>query len=182
MKDLSLHVLDIMQNSLSAGAHDINVEIVEDQVLDKYLITIRDDGKGMSPEMLTKVTDPFFTTRTTRKVGLGIPLLKEHAEQAGGTFSITSGIGKGTEIAAGFLLSHIDRQPLGDIAGTIVLTAASNPQVRIRYTHTTGFGTYLFDTAEVSEILGDTPINNSRVINFLVEMINENLEQIKYSH
>jgi signal transduction histidine kinase len=182
MKDLSLHVLDILQNSLSAEAHGINVEIVEDQVCDKYLITISDDGKGMSTEMVNKVTDPFFTTRTTRKVGLGIPLLKEHAERTGGTFSITSMPGKGTEIAADFILSHVDRQPLGDIAGAIVLTAAANPQVRIRYSHSTGFGTYLFDSFEVSEILGDTPINNARVIKFLVEMINENLEQIKYSH
>lgn len=181
MKDLSLHVLDIMQNSLSAGAHDIDVEIIEDQVRDDYSITIRDDGKGISPELVKKVTDPFFTTRTTRKVGLGVPLLKEHAERTGGTFSITSGIGKGTEIAASFTLSHIDRQPLGDIAGVIVLTAASNSQVRIRYTHTTGFGTYLFDSFEVLEILGDTPINTAPVIKFLEEMINENLEQIKYS-
>lgn len=182
MKDLSLHVLDIMQNSLSAGANNIDVEIVEDHICDKYLITIRDNGKGMSPDMVKKVTDPFFTTRTTRKVGLGIPLLKEHAERTKGTFSINSIDGKGTEIAADFTLSHIDRQPLGDIAGTIVLTAVSNPQVRIRYTHMTDFGTYLFDSFEVTEILGDTPINNARVIKFLIEMINENLEQIKYSH
>jgi hypothetical protein len=181
MKDLSLHVLDIMQNSLSAEAREIDVEIIEDQAKDKYSITIRDDGKGMSEEMMKKVTDPFFTTRTTRKVGLGIPLLKENAERTGGTFNIRSKADKGTEIMADFSLSHFDRQPLGDIAGVIVLTAASNPKVRIKYTHTTGFGEYIFDTAEVSETLGDTPINNAQVIKFLEEMINENLEQIKYT-
>ncbi|HPT01458.1 MAG TPA: ATP-binding protein [Bacteroidales bacterium] len=181
MKDLSLHILDIMQNSLVAGAKEIGVEITENKDADTYSISVKDDGKGMSPEMARQVTDPFFTTRTTRKVGLGIPLLKENAERTGGSFDIISAEGVGTTINACFKLRHVDRQPLGDIAGVIVLTAASYPAVRFRYTHTTRFGTYTFDTKEVAEILGETPINDAQIIHFLKEMIVENLESINYT-
>lgn len=181
MKELSLHILDIMQNSLQAGATEIDVEITEIQREDKYMIIIRDNGKGMTHEIAEKVTDPFYTTRTTRKVGLGIPLLKEHAERTGGTFELRSEPGQGTEIRAIFSLTHIDRQPLGDIAGTMVLTAASHPRVRIIYHHTTSYGEFTFDTREVKEVLDDTPIQSAQVIGFLKEMITENLENIKYT-
>jgi anti-sigma regulatory factor (Ser/Thr protein kinase) len=181
MKDLSLHILDIMQNSLTAGANEIDVEIIEDNEKGTYIVKVSDNGKGMSAEMVQKATDPFFTSRTTRKVGLGIPLLKENAERTGGEFDITSEEGKGTAITATFLMNHVDRQPLGDIAGVIVLTAASNPEVRVKYLHSTGFGRYTFDTEEINEVLGDTYINHAQIINFLREMITENLENIRYN-
>lgn len=181
MKDLSLHILDIMQNSLAAGAKQIDVEIAENKTENIYTICISDNGKGMSARMLSKVTDPFFTTRTTRKVGLGIPLLKENAERTGGKFEISSLQGKGTVIKATFVMNHFDRQPLGDIAGVIVLTAASNPAVRIKYVHSTCSGSYTFDTSEIMEVLGNTPVNNAEIISFLKEMINDNLENINYT-
>ncbi len=181
MKDLSLHILDIMQNSLAAGAKLIDVEIAENKTENIYTICINDNGKGMSAHMLSKVTDPFFTTRTTRKVGLGIPLLKENAERTGGKFEISSLQGEGTVIKATFVMNHFDRQPLGDIAGVIVLTAASNPAVRIKYVHSTCSGSYTFDTSEIMGVLGNTPVNNAEIISFLKEMINDNLENINYT-
>lgn len=180
MKELSLHILDLMQNSLSAEATEIVVEIIENAGNDLYSISIRDNGKGMTSDMVGKVTDPYFTTRTTRKVGLGVPLLKEHAERTGGYLTVDSAPGQGTCITASFSMNHVDRQPLGDIGGVIVQTVASNPEVRFRYSHTTGSGTYTFDSQEVIEVLGSTPINNAEVITFLKEMISENLKCIKY--
>ena len=181
MKDISLHILDIMQNSLEAGANEINVEIAEIPSEDKYIVSIRDNGKGMTLEMAEKVTDPFYTTRTTRKVGMGIPMIKAHAERTGGTFELKTETGRGTEIRAIFSLNHVDRQPLGDIAGTIVLTAVSHPMVKITYNHSTSYGEFTFDTNEVKQVLDDTPINSAEVIRFLKEMITENLENIKYT-
>jgi hypothetical protein len=179
MKDLSLHILDIVQNSISAGARLIEILIIEDKAKDLYTLIIKDDGKGMDEEMLTQVTDPFFTTRTTRKVGLGIPLLKLNAERTGGSFSIDSSTGKGTILTATFKLSHIDRLPDGDIPGTIVLLSASNPTLEFIYTHKTPAGEYTFDTREIKEVLGDIKINDLAIYPYLKELIAGNLRELK---
>jgi anti-sigma regulatory factor (Ser/Thr protein kinase) len=179
MKDLALHILDILQNSVTAGATLVKVEIDEIPDNDQYLVKFIDNGKGMDAEMVKQVTDPFFTTRTTRKVGLGLPLLKQNAERTGGSMKIKSEPGKGTEVDVLFVYSHIDRLPSGDIAGTMALTVSSYPAIDFNYTHTTPTGTFIFDTIEIKETLGDLPINNPQVIAFMKDLISDNLKEIK---
>ncbi|MDY0343387.1 MAG: ATP-binding protein [Lentimicrobium sp.] len=181
MKDLSLHILDIVQNSISAGATEIKISILENQGKDQYLIEITDNGRGINADDLGRVTDPFFTSRTTRKVGMGLPLLKQNAERTGGNMSISSTPGKGTSINAIFGLSNIDRPSMGDIGGTLAMLISSNPIIRFIYSHTTAAGSFKLDTNEVIEMLDGMSIASAPVYNFLKEMINENLMEIQFS-
>lgn len=178
MKDLSMHILDIAQNSITAGAETIEVEITENRVTDQYRIVITDNGKGMTAAYAAKVTDPYVTSRTTRKVGLGLPLLKQNAERTGGSLEVKSETDKGTRITALFSLKNIDRPPLGDIGGTMVLLAAANLNIRFIYRHITEKDTFTFDTREVNATLEGMPISEAGVIRFLKEMIRENLQEI----
>jgi Histidine kinase-, DNA gyrase B-, and HSP90-like ATPase len=181
MKDISLHVLDIVQNSISANATMIEISIGENQVENTYCVRIKDNGKGMTPEMAKKVSDPYVTSRTTRKVGLGLPLLKLNAERTGGHLSITSDLGKGTEVEALFVYNNIDRIPLGDMAGTIVILASANPLIEFVYSHTVNGEQYIFDTREIKEALDEVSISDVHIFKYLKEMINENLQEIKAS-
>lgn len=178
MKDLSMHIMDIVQNSIVAKATLISIDIQEDTEKDIFEIVIKDNGFGMSSEMVKNVIDPYCTSRTTRKVGLGIPLLKHQAEITGGSLSISSELGKGTVIDAVFVHSSIDRQPLGDISGTIVLTASANTEIDFVYTHVKNQNSYTFDTREVKEVLDGVPLSNLEIVKYLREMINENLKGI----
>jgi hypothetical protein len=182
MKELSLHIMDIIQNSIVAEASCIEIELIESKSENIYSISIKDNGKGMSVEMLANVTDPYCTTRTTRKVGLGIPLLKQNAERAGGSLTITSELGKGTLLKAVFQHDNLDRPMMGDIAGVIILTAAANENIHFVYTHKTESGEYFFDTKEIKEALDGISMNQSQVIRYLKEMIIENLIEIHYSN
>ena len=179
MKDLSLHILDIVQNSISAKATFIEITIEENHQANTYFIRIKDDGSGMSQEMVEKVTDPYVTSRTTRKVGLGLPLLKMNAERTGGHLKITSEEGIGTEVEALFIDDNIDRLPLGDMAGTIGSLASGNPLIEFIYTHTVDGEQYIFDTREIKEALDDVSISDINIFKYLKEMINENLQEIK---
>lgn len=179
MKDLSMHVMDIAQNSVSAGAKKILISVLEDIKSDVLCIQIEDDGKGMNQETLEKVTDPFFTTRTTRKVGLGLPLLKMNAEHCNGSFSILSQPGNGTVVTAQFQYSNIDRPTLGNMAETIVLLITANPEIEFLYRHSIDGKTYVFDTREIKEVLEGIPINDPKVYLFLKEMVLENLVDIR---
>lgn len=178
MKDISLHILDIVHNSVRAKASVIKITITEDRQADTYLLTIEDNGTGISPEVLPHVADPFTTSRKTRKVGMGLALLKQNAELAGGSFGITSEQGKGTLVTAQFGHQHIDRPPRGDISGVMVQLAAAFPDTRFVYTHKTPSGEFIFDNNEIKEVLGDVPISNSEVRSYLKEMIEENLNEI----
>ncbi|NEW78476.1 MAG: sensor histidine kinase [Gelidibacter sp.] len=178
MKDLSLHILDILQNSIFAEAKLIKVDIYDSNLSGTLKFTISDDGKGMDDEILNKITDPFYTTRTTRKVGLGIPLLKQNCEQTGGSLSIYSTINKGTSIEALFYKNHFDMLPLGDISGVISLTFSSWSDIDFEYSHKTDFGNYVLNTKEIKETLENIPINNPQVIKFMKQMIEENLQEI----
>jgi hypothetical protein len=153
MKDLSLHILDIAQNSISAKAALIQIVIEEDKVNNRYVLIIEDNGTGMSAEVLAKVTDPYTTSRKTRKVGMGLPLLKLNAEFANGNLDITSELGVGTKITAMFEFDHIDRVPIGDISGIVVMLASMNPNIEFIYKHITPKGEYCFDTKEIKELL-----------------------------
>ena len=179
MKDLSLHILDIVENSISAKATLIEITIDENRTDNSYWLTINDNGKGMSREMAEQVTDPYVTSRTTRKVGLGLPLLMMNAERTGGHITITSIEGKGTKVRALFIYDNIDRLPLGDMAGTIVILASANPAIEFVYTHTVDGEQYVFDTREIKEALDDVAINDNHIFKYLKEMINENLQEIK---
>ncbi len=179
MKDLSLHILDIAQNSISAAASNIGISIDENLAANTMAIEVTDNGCGMSAEVLERVTDPYFTSRTTRKVGLGIPLFKQNAEATGGSLQIDSEEGRGTMLKATFVHNHLDRPPLGDMAGVMVLLAGANPEIRFVYTHRVDNEEYVFDTEEVKEALDGLPINDPQVMRFLKEMIIENLVAIK---
>jgi anti-sigma regulatory factor (Ser/Thr protein kinase) len=178
MKDLSLHILDVVQNSVSAGAKNIVVSIAEDTKKDTLTILIQDDGKGMAPEVLARVTDPYYTTRTTRHVGLGLPLFKQNAEMSGGSFHIESEVGRGTVVKAVFGHSHIDRPPLGDMAGVLMMMVGSNPEIEYYYKHSKDGKEYIFDTREVKEVLEGLPLNDPAVLRQLKEMVGENLREV----
>ena len=179
MKDLSLHILDIVQNSIAAGGRLIEIRVEENRSADTLTITVKDDGKGMEPEVLERVCDPYFTSRTTRKVGLGIPLLKQNAMQTGGSLKLESVPGKGTTLSAVFGHGHIDRPALGDMAGIVSMLCGSNPERDFLYQHSSDEATYLFDSRQVKEALDGVPISELGVIRFLREMIGENLADIK---
>jgi hypothetical protein len=178
MKELSLHILDIAQNSIVANANQINISIAEDSINDLLSIEISDNGKGMSPEVLQRVTDPYTTSRTTRKVGLGLPLLKDACRLSGGSLVVESTEGKGTSVTATLGLSHIDRQPMGDIAGVVILLVSANPDIEFTYSHSVNGNTFVFDTQEVKEALDGLPLNSPEVIKMLREMISLNLDEL----
>jgi signal transduction histidine kinase len=149
MEDLSLHILDIVENSIAAMAKRIEIRIDEDRAKDLVTIEIRDDGKGMDEQTLKKALDPFFTTRTTRRVGLGLSLLAQAARDSEGTFDLSSSPGEGTTVNATFRLSHPDCKPMGDIGQTIRVLVMSHPEIDFLYEHKTDNSTYRFDTREV---------------------------------
>ena len=164
-------MLDLVQNSLSAGAGHITVEIVESLREDRLEIRIRDDGAGMDPEFLSRVTDPFVTTRTTRPVGMGIPLVKMAAEMAEGRFDIQSSKGKGTELNASFRLSHVDRMPLGDMAGTVTTLIQGAPEVDFVYIRQTDSGRFEFSTIQIRETLEGISLREPEVLDWIREYI-----------
>ncbi len=178
MKELSLHLLDIAQNSIVAKASTIEIRIDEDSASDKLSLTIIDNGKGMSPDFVKKVLDPYTTSRTTRKVGLGIPLLNDACRLAGGSLQVESQEGVGTQIRANLGLSHIDRQPIGDITGVVVMLITANPAIRFIYSHTKNGSNFTLDTEEVNEVLEGVPINTPEVGKMLREMISLNLDEL----
>ncbi len=154
MRELSLHILDIAQNSVAAGAKNIGISIDEDEN-GFFVFRIADDGCGMSEELLQRVRDPFTTTRTTRKVGMGIPFMDMVTQQCGGHLEIKSAPGKGTELAAYFARDNIDRPPLGDIVSSICVLLAGAPQADVLFTYTGAGGQMVFDTKTIREILGE---------------------------
>jgi anti-sigma regulatory factor (Ser/Thr protein kinase) len=167
MDELSLHVLDIAQNSISAGSNRIEIEIKEDTKQDSLVIRIRDDGRGIPQEELARVLDPFVTSRTTRRVGLGLSLLQHAALQCGGDVKVTSVENHGTEVVATFVYSHVDRMPLGDVAKTMTVLIVGNPDVDFRYRHSVNGDEFCFDTQELREQLDGVPLNDHLVVGFI---------------
>lgn len=178
MRELSLHILDIAQNSIKAEAETLRIAIIEDLVEDKLTIKIKDDGIGMDSETMARVIDPFYTTRTTRKVGLGIPLFKSNAEQCGGYFEIHSQVGVGTEITAEFQYSHIDRVPLGNMPETIVTILNACDTMDLVYTHCYNGNKFTLNSKEIKKLLDGVPISNLDVIKWLRDYITEGLHEI----
>lgn len=178
MKTLADHILDIAQNSTRAGATLVQINVDENSGLDSLVVQISDNGCGMDADTLARARDPFFTSRTTRKVGLGIPLLLQNAEQTGGNVEIESQPGQGTVLKATFGLTHIDRPPWGDVASTVALLASGNPNTEFVYTHRIDGQSYGFDTREIKRELDGVPITHPDVVRFVTEMIKENLDEI----
>jgi len=163
MKELSLHLLDVAKNAVSAGASHVDLVLDEDGA-GNLTITIADDGRGMSEDFLAQVTDPFTTTRTTRKVGMGLPLYRLMAEMTGGSFQIDSALGRGTTVTALFHRDHLDCPPLGDIAGTVAMLIQGSPELCWTFRHVTPKGEVSLSTDELREILGeDVPLSAPEV-------------------
>jgi hypothetical protein len=177
MKNMALHILDIVQNSIRAKAGLIGIAI-DEQGCGTALIRISDNGEGMTREMVSIVTDPFVTTRTTRRVGMGIPLFMQSAEQTGGSLSIDSAPGAGTQLMATFHTAHPDMIPWGDLPGVIILLVAANPTTEFVYLHRSPKGDYTLDTREVKAMLDGIPVNEPEVRKFLRDMMEENLSAI----
>lgn len=176
MRELALNILDIAENSVKAGASLVHVMVCAEG--GTLTIEIADDGCGMDAEFLKRVTDPFTTTRTTRKVGLGIPLFKMAAEMAGGTFGIESEKGKGTVVRASFVRDHIDRAPLGDLADTVVTLISGDGAPDFVFDVRVDGKEFVFDTRELKAELDGVPVDEPEVLVFVRDMIKENLNDI----
>ena len=182
MKELSLNILDITENSVKAGA--TLTTIVVDELDTTLTITISDNGCGMTEDVIRSVTDPFYTTRTTRRVGLGIPLLKLACEQTGGSLEIKSvtkdadPVSHGTSVVARFNKDHLDFTPLGDVISTVQTLVQGHPDVDFHYIHNINSGRVEVDTREMREILGDVPLCSYEVIEWLGDYLGEQYSQV----
>lgn len=177
MKELSLNILDIAENSVKAKATLTEILLTEEH--DVLTLVIRDDGCGMTEEVVRGVTDPFYTTRTTRKVGLGLPLLKLEAEMTGGTMEVVSKAeaehptDHGTVVTARFVTSHIDCPPLGDVVETLVTLIQGHPDTDFLFTHTVGEREVAMDTRELRAVLEDVPLNSYEVLQWIEAFLRE---------
>lgn len=179
MKTLSDHILDIVQNSISANATLIEIIVEEDKKKDLCILRIGDNGCGMSKEMLEQATNPFFTTRKTRKVGLGLSLLKQNAERAYGKFSIKSELNKGTEVEATFQYSNVDRPELGDVWNSLYLSILSNSIVEIIYEHITNSGRFKISSSEIRDNIEGVSMQQPDIREAIIEMIKNNIKDIQ---
>ncbi len=178
MRELSLNVLDIAQNSVSANASLIEIELIESSETNDLLIGIYDNGKGMTPEQVESVRDPFFTTRTTRKVGMGIPLFRFAAEMTGGSLEIESEVGVGTRVRAYFKTDHLDFTPIGDMTSTMISLITMNLHIDFLYRRHLDGREFTVDTRQLKEILGDVPLNEPSIALWITDYINENTKQL----
>ena len=178
MPEISLNILDVAENSIRAEASLVEITVSVQPETDMLTVIIKDDGCGMTPEQAVSVQDPFYTTRTTRKVGLGVPFFKQAAESTGGSFRIDSEKGKGTTVKAVFGLSHIDRMPLGDISSTIHTLIVLNGQTDFRYTYEYAEKSFVLDTRQMRQILGEgIDLSEPEVSAFIREYLVTNKEE-----
>ncbi|MCL4466380.1 MAG: ATP-binding protein [Chloroflexi bacterium] len=173
MRELSLHILDVLQNSLEAGASAVALSLEESTTLDQMVIEVADNGKGMAPEVARRASDPFYTSRTTRRVGLGLPLLAAACERSAGQLKIASTVGVGTTVTATLQLSNIDRAPLGDMAETVLSVVLHQPPVHLHYRHQVDGRTFSIDSAAFRRELGGVPVSHPSVLRWLREYLAE---------
>lgn len=174
-----MHILDLVQNSLGAGAGRVEIVVTEDLERDRFTLEIIDNGRGMSREFVAQVLNPFTTTRTTRRVGLGLSLLEMATRQCNGGIDLDSEPGKGTRVRAFFQHSHWDRAPLGNIRATLVAIISANPRMHLIYRHRVGERSFSLDTAEIKAILGeDIPLNQMAVLGWLEDYLTEKLSEL----
>ena len=178
MEDLSLHILDIAENAIAARAKRIEISVVEEPRENRLTIEIRDDGIGMDGEVSQKAVDPFFTTRSSRRVGLGLSFMAQAAQEAGGSLRIESELGKGTKVTASFQYHHIDRKPLGSMVETMMTLLLGNPELDISYTHKKEGGSYTLSSQWLKEQFQDRSLTNPEVIQRVRKHLQEGLTQI----
>ena len=175
MHEISLHILDLVENATGAGASKVEVAVEEDSHCDELRLRIADNGKGMDEALVARVTDPFVTSRTTRKVGLGLPLMDMTTRLCGGNLRIESIVGQGTTVKASWQLSHLDRPPLGNIAATIKAILVMNPDILFQYRHNVGERLFALDSGDIRAALGDLPLTRPEVLDWLDQYLKENL-------
>lgn len=178
MRELSLHILDVVENGITAGAKCIWIEVDEARQADQLKIVIRDNGRGMPVEKMNNLNDPFITSRTTRRVGLGLSLLAAAAQRCDGTLRVDSHTGTGTEVEATFRYNHIDRAPLGDMAATITTLIMGNSQIDFVYSHRIDGEDFNLDTREIRAEMGDLSLSDPVVIHHLTESIRSALQEL----
>lgn len=183
MREIALHLLDIAENSVAAESSNISIGVHEDLFNDQLSACVIDNGRGMDADTAQQVQDPFYTTRTTRKVGLGIPLFKLAAEQSGGRFSLQSAPGKGTRVEAEFRHSSIDRMPLGDLASTFLTMLISHPEISWTFAYQMTerdeeIRDFVFESAELKSELGDLSLTEPEVLTFVRGMIEEAIHAV----
>lgn len=178
MQDISLHLLDLVQNSVAAEADCIQLVLSEDPDSGSLTILVEDNGRGMNEAQTARATDPFYTTRTTRKVGLGIPLFQAAAALTGGHLSIRSAPGKGTQLLALFHSNHIDCLPLGSMSETMAALILCNPSIEFVYRHQYKDQTFTLDTREIKAQLGEVPIDHPDVISFIRQYVEEGINEL----
>lgn len=179
MKELAYHILDIANNSVRGKASEITVEIIEDHDNNWLSMSIIDNGIGIPDEILSTIKDPFTTSRTMRKVGLGIPFLNDTCENCEGSLSIDSTVGVGTTVVAKMRLNHIDRPPLGNLSSTMTTLISSEEHINITYVHKVNEHMFEISTKELQDILGDVPLSQVEVVLWLKEFITENINELR---
>jgi hypothetical protein len=179
LREIVLHILDIAENGIAAGANLIEITIVEDIRNDRLRIVIQDNGRGMDEQILARITDPFVTSRTTRKVGLGIPLFKAAAEACNGYLQISSDVGQGTRIEVEFQRSHIDRMPLGDLAGTMLNLIVCQPDIHWLFRYQAGEQAFIFDDESIKTELAGIPLTEPAVLKYIKTLLSEGIETIQ---
>jgi len=178
LEDLSLHILDIVENAISAKANKIEIWVIEEPREDRLTIEIQDDGIGMDEEVSQKAVDPFFTTRSSRKVGLGLSLLAQAAQETGGSLRIESTLGKGTRVIATFQYHHIDRKPLGSMVETMVTLLLGNPDLEIFYNHRKEGKSYVLSSPWLKNRFKDRSLIDPEIIQWVRTHLKEGLKQI----
>jgi anti-sigma regulatory factor (Ser/Thr protein kinase) len=178
LRELALHIMDLAENGLNAGATVVELSVDEDRLANCLTITIRDNGRGIPEKLVNDAMSPFFTTRTTRRVGLGLSLFREASRRCEGSFELKSEEGKGTEVSATFRLDHIDLAPLGDMGTTLSCLIMGNPGVDFLYRHRVDDRTFQLDTRQVKAELEGVDINEPEVVQYIGALINESLSEL----
>jgi anti-sigma regulatory factor (Ser/Thr protein kinase) len=178
MQDLSLHILDIVENAIASHASHVAIRITEEPDKDQMILEIEDNGDGIPSHLVKQVVDPFFTTRTTRKVGLGLSLLQQAARACEGDLQVESQQGKGTLVKANFRYNHIDLKPLGDMASTMITLIVGNAHMDFQYMHRKGDQAFCIDTVELKRELDDVPIDHPKVVQFVRAEIHKGLQEL----
>jgi hypothetical protein len=175
MLELSAHILDIAENSVRAGATKVEIIIDEDSAKNLLTIEINDNGSGMAKEEIKKAFDPFYTTKKVRRFGLGIPLLADAAHRAGGRLDVQSEQGKGTTLKAAFQLDHWDRQPMGDLIGTLITLIAGNCDIDFLFIHKNNDRQFAMDTREIRQEINDIPLNHPEILKYIRGVLEDGL-------
>jgi len=178
MDELALHILDLLENALAAGAGHLELTIIEEAPADQLTIEVADDGRGMNEEQAGAALAPFFTTRRTRRIGLGLPLLKSTAEQCGGNLTLASQPGKGTRVTVTMALSHVDRPPLGNLGATIAAALGREEPPEFFYRHRVNGKEFTFSTAWLKTYLGEVPLQTAPVLKWVQDYINQSVSEL----